>query len=297
VTRGAWIAALAIAAAIGTAHADPGFTAASLPPGEAQRSVDEFRAREMDPRMAELAVLFRCLGAVAQARYDDAQRYCSAAIALSPDNPGPYKLRAEASLFQGRYQAALDDADRAIALDKTDAENFAARAEAFRMLRQFRRAISDFNAAIALSPEDARYWNGRCWIRAEANIGLGRALKDCARSHALAPRFAAALDSRGLVHIRLKHYALAIRDYDEAIGIQPRYPSALFGRGLAKLHLRRTAGGQADIRKARAMDPDVDAFFARMGITGRGLAMPYAKRAHHPRSKPLPAPLDQLAKR
>jgi tetratricopeptide (TPR) repeat protein len=289
--------ALALFTAAGPAKADPLFMRTSLPPGEAQRSMDEFRARESDPDAARMLRVFGCLTAVGGQRYEAAQRDCSDAILLDPGNPGPYKLRGEASLFQGHFAAALADFDKAVALDATDPENFAARGEAFRLMGRFRPAIGDFDRAIALSPRDPRFWNSRCWVRAEANRELAKALADCNRAHGLSHRFSAALDSRGVVYLRLHRYVQAIKDYDGAINLRSDFPSALFGRGLAKLHLRQTAGGRGDIRKARTLDPGIDSFFARMGITGQGLAMPALKRRQVRPERQAPARKSEVADR
>lgn len=270
---------------------------ASLPPHELQRSTEAFRARHISPEMAGVIFLFTCLTDVVEARYDRAQNDCSEAILLSPDNPGAYMLRGEASLFQKRYEAALSDFDRAIALDPADAATYAGRAEAFRLTGRYGRALSDFTSAIALSPGDAHYWNGRCWLRAEANRELKQALSDCDKAHALSARFAPALDSRGLVRLRLRQFALAIRDYSEAIGLNANYPTAFFGRGLARLHLGQKKDGRSDVLVARRLNPDIDQVFARMGLGGRGLALPPLKPRKGDRRPKTPGPKDKYANR
>lgn len=290
--------ALAILALLAAADGARGASyRASLPPREVQRSTDAFRARHISPELAGVIFLFTCLSDVVEARYDRAQGDCSEAILLSPDNPGAYTLRGEASLFQKRYDAALSDFDRAIALDPADAAIYAGRAEAFRLAGRYRQALSDFTSAIALSPGDAHYWNGRCWLRAEANLELNLALSDCNKSHALSPRFAPALDSRGLVRLRLRHYALAIRDYSEAIRLNANYPTAFFGRGLARLHLGRKKEGRLDVLSARKLDPDIDEVFARLGLTGHGLVLPPLERKKGDDRPRKPGPKDKYANR
>lgn len=249
-------------------------TPASLPPGESGRTIEEFHARETRPEDTGLLFLLRCMADTAARKNAQAVRDCSAAIAYDPDNAGPYKFRGAAYLFQGRYAQALDDFDRALALDPRDPDSFAGRGETFRMLREFPKAIAAFGEAIALAPKNPHYWNARCWMRVEAKMQLPRALTDCSTALRLDPGFAPALDSRGFVYLRMGKYAHAIRDYDRAIGLRPDYPTALFGRGIAKLRLGRIAAGRVDIARARAIDPDVDGFFAAMGVTGKGLAMP-----------------------
>jgi len=289
---------LTAAAFAGAAKAEPPLLVpASIPPDEIRRSIYEFTARAMQPEAAEMIFVFSCLTDMVEARFDSAQRDCSEAIGHEPDNPGPYKLRGEASLFQGRYEHALEDLNYAIALDSTDAESYAARGQAFRLMRQYPRAVADFDKAIAIAPQNPAYWNGRCWIRAEMGKRLALALRDCTKAQHLTPQFAAAFDSRGLVHLRLRRYARAIQDYTRAISLRPEFATSFFGRGLARLHLNRIADGRRDIRQARRIDPDIDDFYARMGVTGHGLAMPPGKRAKPRRDRQQAIPKDQFARR
>jgi tetratricopeptide (TPR) repeat protein len=289
--------AIATALAIDAANADAAFMPASVPSGEIHRWTQEFAARSLQPQVAEMIFLLSCLTDVAAAHFESAERNCSEAIHHEPDNPGPYKLRGEASLFLGRLEYALVDLNQAIDLDATDPESYAARGQAYRLLRNYRLAIADFDTAIALAPQNPAYWNGRCWIRAEANRELRIALKDCKKVQRLSPQFFAAFDSGGLVYLRLRQFTRAIRDYSTAIRLHSDYATAYFGRGLANLHLARIASGQRDIRKARQLDPDIDSYFARMGVTGHGLAMPRAGRPAPSRDERLPMLKDTLARR
>jgi tetratricopeptide (TPR) repeat protein len=73
-----------------------------------------------------------------------------------------------------------------------------------------------------------------------------------------------ALDSRGLVNLKLGKYADAIRDYSRSIEKDPRSVSSLFGRGIA---MRRSGGdGTADLALAKSMDPNITREFASYGI-------------------------------
>ncbi|HWA88785.1 MAG TPA: tetratricopeptide repeat protein [Rhizomicrobium sp.] len=294
------IAAAALLACTVAARADDSFRGAtvpaSLPPGESQRTIDEFRARAVQPEVAGLFYLFHCMTDTASRKSAQAVRDCGAAIAYDPDNADAYKFRGEAYLFLGRYELALQDFDRSLVLDPRDAEAFAGRGETFRMLREFPKAIAAFGKAIALAPADPHYWNARCWIRAEAKVELASARADCTAALRLDPAFALALDSRGFVYLRMGRYARAIRDYDRAIGLRPDYPTALFGRGIAKLRLGRIAAGRADIAKARAIDPDVDAFFVRMGITDGERVKP-PRNKDRMRDDPKAGPGDRFARR
>jgi len=74
-----------------------------------------------------------------------------------------------------------------------------------------------------------------------------------------------ALDSRGLVNLKLGKTADAIRDYSDAIQRNPRASSSLFGRGIAT---KRSGGdGAKDIALAKSLDPNIAKEFAGYGVT------------------------------
>lgn len=110
-------------------------------------------------------------------------------------------------------------------------------------------------------------WNLRCWVRAEADTDLDKALKDCDRAHDALPKSASILDSRGLVYLRLGRLDQSIADYDAALAINPRIPDSLYGRGLAELRQGKAAAGHADLAAAAHLYPGVSAQFARMKLT------------------------------
>lgn len=108
--------------------------------------------------------------------------------------------------------------------------------------------------------------NSRCWVRAEAGRQLEAALKDCDEALRLRPDSPAALDSRGLVQLRLGAHALSLADYDRALALRRTQVTSWFGRGLAELKLGRKAAAEADLAAARGLDPEVDATFAGWGV-------------------------------
>ena len=79
------------------------------------------------------------------------------------------------------------------------------------------------------------------------------------------PGLSDALNSRGLVNLKLGRSAEAIRDYTDAIQRDPRSSSSLFGRGIAK---RKSGGdGAMDIALAKSMDPNIAKEFVGYGVT------------------------------
>jgi tetratricopeptide (TPR) repeat protein len=84
-----------------------------------------------------------------------------------------------------------------------------------------------------------------------------RAIKDYNHAIKLRPEFWIAFDGRGLAHANRLNYELAIKDYDQAIKLKPDAAAAYYHRGLAKFGLCDLDGADADIAKARELDPNV----------------------------------------
>jgi tetratricopeptide (TPR) repeat protein len=82
----------------------------------------------------------------------------------------------------------------------------------------------------------------------------------------LKPNFVDALDSRGLVNLKIGLPNSAIADYNAALRINPKHASALYGRGKAKLRNGDTAGGNSDLAAAKAINPEIADEFVAYGI-------------------------------
>jgi tetratricopeptide (TPR) repeat protein len=127
-------------------------------------------------------------------------------------------------------------------------------------------ALAEFDALIALQPGWPDLTNDRCWARAMAGVGLQQALDDCNAVLGWEPGRPEALDSRGLVKLRLGDLSGAIADYDAALKQDPDVATSLFGRGVAKHWSGDKVGGDADLVAARALDPGIDKRFADFGV-------------------------------
>ena len=128
------------------------------------------------------------------------------------------------------------------------------------------RAIQDYDQAVRLKPDDAAALNNRCWARAVANKALETALSDCNESLRLRPDDAGTMHSRGFVHFRMGRYDEAIADFDNSLSRDPKSADMLYMRGLAKGVRHDTAGSDADIAEAKAIDPKVAERYARYGV-------------------------------
>jgi tetratricopeptide (TPR) repeat protein len=71
-------------------------------------------------------------------------------------------------------------------------------------------------------------------------------LTDFQRALELKPDLASALNGRGGVHFRRKHYRMALADYDAAIKNNPRFAQAYLNRASAREAVGDFRGATAD---------------------------------------------------
>ena len=224
-------------------------------------------------------------------RASSALKDFNAAIGLQPDDIDAHLARAH--LLQSQ-----PDADPAAAADLTSdldaVSRLAAPGAAVRLtLASMYRKLGDYPAALAqidewlqnhpLAHDQAIGLNDRCWLRATANRELHRALHDCDRAldltpdapHAQASRIVRALptstrldalDSRGLVYLRLGRPRAAISDYDSALDANPNIADSLYGRGLAEMRLGRRARARKDLAAAEQLDGGIVRYFTDIGL-------------------------------
>ena len=225
------------------------------------------------------------------------------AIQLDPTDAESFYQRGVARSRRNQQSEALDDFDRALKLKPDDIQSLVARAS-IRLDREDQTGASrDFDAAINLAPDDAGLalriandyvdhsyfeaaisrldqWiashpqdermpdalNSRCWSRAKLGRGLEAALADCTAALKARPRNAAALDSRGLVWLRLGSYDKAIDDYSAALSLQPKEAWSLYGLGLAEVKSGSRELGNVSIQAARSIDAGIADEFKELGL-------------------------------
>jgi tetratricopeptide (TPR) repeat protein len=192
---------------------------------------------------------------------DQALADTNKALALDPNDADAYVDRGNVYKSKHQYDRALRDYDQAIRLDPKSAPAFYDRGSYFLDRRKYDRAIQDDDQAIRLKPDYASAFDNRCYARAVLGR-LPQALADCNEAVRMAAT-ANHYDSRGLVYLKMKNYAAAIADYDSALQIDPKLDASLYGRGLAKRQTGDRAGGDADIRSAKAVTPDIAATFGK----------------------------------
>ncbi|WP_454713475.1 tetratricopeptide repeat protein [Caulobacter segnis] len=177
-----------------------------------------------------------------------------------------YYYRARMRWARGETGLALADVAKGLEYAPTSFRFRQLRGEINADAGRYDLAIAEYDALIAQQPGWPDLINDRCWARARAGVDLQKALVDCDTALGLDPGRAEALDSRGLVKLRLGDLPGALADYDEALKTDPPVPTALFGRGVVKRRSGDPAGGDADLGKARALEPAIDQQFARFGV-------------------------------
>ena len=84
-----------------------------------------------------------------------------------------------------------------------------------------------------------------------------RAITDHDQAIRLDPKNALAFNNRGKAYIAKRDNDRAIADYDQAIRLNPKYAAAFYNRGIAKHRNGDKAGGDADIARARHLQPGI----------------------------------------
>jgi len=235
---------------------------ASLPAGE-----DRLPAPQLEhPGAPDAFPLLDCLNSLVRNDTDRAEKSCSAALLQNPGEHAAYKLRGYAYLIDHRFERAAADFRQALRLKPDDHEDRAGYAQSLSGQGRFQEAVLQYRKALDLAPDRAPYWNGLCWARAGTGEKLHQALKACNRALSLQPGAAAALNSRGLVYLRLRQFDRSIADYTASLAAGPLQASARFGRGLAWLYSGKPEKGKADIAEARRRDPEIDSLFVLLGM-------------------------------
>jgi tetratricopeptide (TPR) repeat protein/predicted aspartyl protease len=191
------------------------------------------------------------------------------AIRLDPNDVDARIARARLHLAGNDKAAARADLDAANAVAAGQANLRLELGHLYMRLDQPEAAIAQYDLWIAAHQQDSQLeaaLNNRCWARALLGIELDKALDDCDAALDTKRGFAAALDSRGLVHLRRGELDRALKDYDEALRIRPKTAWALYGRGIVHLRQGDKDAGNADIAAAKALRPAIDADAQRYGI-------------------------------
>jgi tetratricopeptide (TPR) repeat protein len=252
-----------------------------------QQSVEDYtQAIRLKPNYAD-ALGNRCMSYMSLHQYDLALADCSSALRIRPDVTDFYN-RATSYYAKAQYQQAVDDYSEAIRLKpnyapalsnrcwsyltlqqvdlaiadctsalgiRPDATDFYERGLAYYDKRQYQLSVEDYTQAIRLKPNYADALGNRCssYITLHQN---DLAMADCSSALRIRPD---SIDfyNRGSIYYNTGQYQQAVDDYTQSIALKADYAPALYFRGLARKTLGDQAGGDADIARARALDPNV----------------------------------------
>jgi tetratricopeptide (TPR) repeat protein/predicted aspartyl protease len=237
------------------------------------------------------------------ARHEYAQALAdlSRAIELEPGIAQHLYERGQVYLEQKQLQQAMADFDQAVKLKPNDISIRLARGALHLKNLEFPAAKADFDAALALDdtlrmqiantyvaggdledgvavydlvltskPEEntrLRALSGRCWSRALWNRDLDKALADCNQALRLSPTWDSPLMGRAMIRLRQGQYDSALGDFDRVARDGLKTAWVLYGRGLARCAVGKTADGEADLKAAAEMDPDLPAQAKRYGLS------------------------------
>jgi tetratricopeptide (TPR) repeat protein len=196
---------------------------------DALKAFDE--AERISPRPA---AIFNGRGVALTQREQYAEAGDAFNQALSRDRESIYyNNRGNLLLVQGDDKAAqaLIEYDQAIRRDRTNAAPLNGRAVAFLQQKDFATAESNLNQSLRLKDRAVGHSNlGNVFLLQDnapaAEIEYARALQ-------LDPQDAAALNNRGVFHLKQRQYQQAREDFASAIEANPRESAPRIGLGLA----------------------------------------------------------------
>ncbi|MGD9981093.1 MAG: tetratricopeptide repeat protein [Hyphomonadaceae bacterium] len=220
------------------------------------------------PERRAAALIVRGAIRTNQGEYARALADFGRAMRIDRNNPQAYFERGLVHQARGAYDFAIRDFDLALTLQPNLQPALDRRAEALQLRNQaFLTELAQLNEALAETPTNSGLLNNRCWIRAINDADLPLALVDCNAAILADPTNTAALDSRGLVHLKLQNYEAALADYEAAFAAEPERGHFLYGRGLARLGLGQAAEGQSDLAEAERLEPGITAIYRTYGAT------------------------------
>lgn len=242
---------------------------AFLSRGEVARALDDLDAAiRLDPGKADYYT------ARAQARLHDGKAELAtadldSALKIAPEDLDALLMRAELNLHRKDRAAAARDVAAAQAIATAGSRQARTLAALNIALDQPDRALPLLDDWIRLHAVDSKLGNAlneRCWARGLANQALEGGLDDCRKAIRRDGTNPAYLDSLGLIQLRLGHYAEAVDAYAKSAAERPKSAWTRYGLGLARKHNGDTAGGDADIAAAKAINPEIAAQFAKFGL-------------------------------
>jgi tetratricopeptide (TPR) repeat protein len=185
------------------------------------------------------------------------------ALKLEPGNPDAILQKAQQLVYDGQYAEALKLYD-GVHVDE-DADYFTARRAVVLYKLGRKSEAGSLLDSIRSKAKSSNDFNRLCWAKATADVMMDSALGDCQEAIRLDPNNIAAVDSLGLVLLRLGKLDDSIAAYDKAVAKKTGSASYM-GRALAYARKGDSARAAADRAEALKLDEDVEYRFASFGL-------------------------------
>lgn len=182
--------------------------------------------------------------------HDKAKECYNKVITLDPNNFWAYFNRAHSKGMDKDYQGALNDFSSAIVIDPNFYNTYYHRANIKECMGDLEGAIADMTKSIELEPN----YSTAIYLRAflKANIfDYSGALSDINATIALSKGEQCAwyFIDRGLIHLLLEDYQIAINDFSKVVKLDRNYPLTRLYRGIAKFKLGNKTGAYNDWKR------------------------------------------------
>lgn len=179
-------------------------------------------------------------------------------------------LRAESRMVLGQYVETLGDVEAIAPATLSYESAQVVRVRALSRLNRYDEIVRAAKPLIFSRSANVRAYaaNELCWTIAVGLKGdLEQAGRYCDAAIEADPADGNSYDSRGMVRLLQHRYVDAWSDYDAAVQRDRGAAGAYYGRGIAQLRLGKSTEGNADLARARAIDPSVVQRFKDYGVT------------------------------
>jgi tetratricopeptide (TPR) repeat protein len=211
-------------------------------------------------------ILQKARGAYDSGHFSEAERRCTAVLALNGKSFEALHLLALTQAELGKHNAALDNYDRALAIRPNYADAHNNRANTLQRLGRFDEALESYRRALTIRPDYAEAFNNR----GNALYCLNRfdeALESYQQALEIRPDYADTLNNRGILFQELGRFDEALECYQGALAIRPDYADALNNRGNLLQELGRFDEALDNYEQALAVRPNYPEALNNRGVT------------------------------
>jgi tetratricopeptide (TPR) repeat protein len=195
-------------------------------------------------------------------KYDLAKATLDVAAKAQPGNAAVHYTLAQWHLHYGEYDLAASDNDKAVSAQPDNTDMLQQQISIRALRGDSDGAVAAVDKLAAQHPDTSVFVNYSCYLRGILGRELDKALADCNVALKLAPQEPAILDSRGLVYLRMGHFAESIADYNEVIRLKDHpWATSFYGRGLAEQYTGNSMSASADFAAAESLKPGIGKIF------------------------------------